>query len=136
MSMIKFDDSMVVNIKTIDEQHKGLIDDINKLTTAMKSAKGQDILNDIFADLLAYADYHFETEEELFKKYNYPDGDKHIEEHNSFRDRVEEFNSKYQQQNKLGITVEILNFFADWLRNHIKKTDKAYAKFFNDLGVY
>jgi hemerythrin-like metal-binding protein len=72
----------------------------------------------------------------LFKKYNYPDSDKHVEEHNSFRDYVKEFNNKYQQKKNLAVTVEILNFLTDWLRNHIKKSDKEYSKFFNELGVY
>ena len=134
MSIVTFDDSMVVNIKAIDEQHKGLVDDVNKLADAMKAGRGKEMLNDILRDLLAYADYHFKTEEELFKKYNYPDSDKHIKEHRSFKEQVEEFNNEYQEKN-LGITVEVLNFLADWLRNHIKKSDKAYTTFFNNLGV-
>ncbi|MDY6820943.1 MAG: bacteriohemerythrin [Deferribacterota bacterium] len=136
MPIIIFEGSMAVNIKTIDEQHKKLVDSINKLSAAMKSGRGKDVLDDILIDLLAYAEYHFEKEEELFEKYNYPDSDKHIEEHRSFKEKVVKFNNEYQEKKNLGITLEVLNFLADWLRNHIKKTDKAYAKFFNDLGVY
>jgi hemerythrin-like metal-binding protein len=136
MSIIKFNDSMAVNIRAIDDQHKQLINMINELASAMKSGSGKDVLNDMLVDLAAYADYHFKTEEELFKQYNYPNTDKHVEEHKSFRDHVEKFNDRYQQKKNLGITVEILNFLTDWLSNHIKKTDKEYSKFFNNLGIY
>jgi len=91
MSIVTFDDSMVVNIKAIDEQHKGLVDDVNKLADAMKAGRGKEMLNDILRDLLAYADYHFKTEEELFKKYKYPEADEHIIEHRQFIDTINMF---------------------------------------------
>jgi hemerythrin len=135
MGIIEFDSTMSVNIKSIDEQHKKLVDILNMLSDAMKAKSGKDVLDDVLTELSAYVDYHFETEEELFKKYDYPEALKHVEEHNSYKENIEKFNEKFKDNKTLGLSVEVFNYLVTWIKHHIKEVDKAYSKFFNENGV-
>lgn len=135
MGVIEFDDTMLVNIKHIDEQHKKLIDILNRLRDAMKAGSGKEALEEVLTDLAAYVEYHFKSEEDLFKKYNYPDSTKHIEEHKSYIENIGKFNEKFNQNKTLGLSVEVLNYLVSWVKHHIMEVDKKYSEFFNARGV-
>ena len=135
MGVIDFDHKMSVNIKHIDEQHMQLINILNRLSDAMKAESGKEILDEVLTDLSAYVDYHFKAEEDLFKKYDYPDSKKHIEEHKSYIENVGKFNEKFKQNKTLGLSVEVLNYLVSWIKHHIMEVDKKYSEFFNERGV-
>ena len=134
MTLIKWDDSLSVNVAQIDRQHKKLVDMINELHEAMKTGKGRDATEKIVFNLLIYAATHFRTEEEYFSKFGYPDANSHEIEHADFVRKVTEFKDDFIK-GKLSLTIEIMNFLSDWLKNHIKGTDKKYVRFFNEKGL-
>jgi hemerythrin-like metal-binding protein len=58
----------------------------------------------------------------------------HKKEHVAFVQKVTEFKDGFEK-GKLSVTVEIMHFLSDWLKNHIKGTDRKYSQFFNDKGL-
>ena len=50
-------------ITEVDNQHKQLVDILNKLYEAMAVGKGKDVLESIFNELTSYTLTHFSTEE-------------------------------------------------------------------------
>ena len=134
MALIKWDDSFSVKVAEIDKQHQKLIDMINELNDAMKQGKGKDILGKIIKGLVQYTATHFKTEEDYFKQFNYPHADTHKKEHDAFVKKVSEFKDEFEKGN-ISLTIEVMKFLSDWLRNHIKGTDKHYSRFFNEHGL-
>ena len=131
MSIFKWDDSLVVHVEVIDRQHRKLVEIINTLAESMALGKGRDELGRIISGLKEYTQEHFRTEEAIIDQYNYPESAGHKEEHAEFVDRVSSFNDDFQA-GRLGITVEILNFLCDWLRDHIKGSDGKIGRFINE----
>ena len=84
--------------------------------------------------LISYTATHFKTEEKYFDQFGYPETDSHKKEHAAFVKKVTDFKDGFEK-GKLGLSVEILNFLSDWLKNHIKKTDMKYSQFFNEKGL-
>lgn len=127
-----------VNISKIDQQHSKFIDILNKLNMTLKKGEGREIIDRIIAELEDYADFHFKTEEDLFKKYDYPEYVEHKKEHDDFKKKVKEFLEKSQNQKsgKVVLTIEISNFMLDWLINHILKSDKKFGPYLNSKGIY
>ena len=70
MAFLDWDDSLSVNVTEIDDQHKKLIGTLNDLYDAMDDGKGNDVLGKILKELTDYTVYHFQTEENYFKKFN------------------------------------------------------------------
>ena len=86
-------------------------------------------------ELLDYACYHFSTEEELFKKHQYPETDYHILEHNGYINKVNDFIKCYVQKNDLE-KQDLVNFLIEWIIVHIKDSDQEYARYFREKGIF
>jgi len=48
--------------------------------------------------------------------------------------KVSEFKDGFEK-GKLGLSISVMDFLSDWLRNHIKGVDKKYGPFFNEKGL-
>ncbi|MDF1549644.1 MAG: bacteriohemerythrin [Bacteroidales bacterium] len=126
--------SYSVGIEKIDTQHKKLIDVLNTLYESFVDQTTGQKLEEILHELLSYTDYHFKTEEELFEKYNYPNKDAHIAEHQEFIKRVVGFNEKFSQ-GKSTLTFQLMNFLRNWLINHICGSDQKYVSHFSENNI-
>ena len=128
MPLIQWNDSLSVNINFIDRQHQHLIQLINDLHQAMKERRAREAMGGIIEELSQYAQEHFMTEERLFIKYDYPQKATHVNEHNRFINQVVDFKDSFNA-GRTTLSLEIMNFLNQWLLDHIRKSDKAYAPF-------
>ena len=97
----------------------------------MKIGKGRDIISKVLSELVEYTKFHFNTEEEMFIKYNYPERENHVNEHHFFVDKVKKFQDDFNN-GRLSVTVEVFQFLNNWVTNHIKVIDKKYSPFLKD----
>ncbi|MEZ5334566.1 MAG: bacteriohemerythrin [Methanolobus sp.] len=134
MALITWSDKYSVGIKEIDDQHKVLVGMINDLHAAMKNAKSKEASLEIINKMAEYTKFHFSTEEKYMQRFAYSDYPEHRLEHEKFVDKVLQFRDEYENE-KAGISYEILNFLKDWLVGHIQITDKKYVDLFKEHGV-
>jgi hemerythrin-like metal-binding protein len=132
MTFIKWTNSLSVYVKVFDEQHKKLIDLINKTHIAFEKNETNKIAQ-ILDELIEYVRVHFSTEEDYFDKYGYPDQNEHKKEHSDLILQVLDFKTRFDKGED--ILNEFLDFLKEWLENHFKTTDQKYVQFFKDLGV-
>lgn len=134
MPLIQWNNSFSVNVDEIDRQHQRLVGMINDLHDAMRRGKGKDALGKIIDGLMTYTATHFRTEEKYFDQFGYPDTDIHKKEHSDFIKKVSDFKDRFEKD-KLGLSIQVMNFLSDWLQNHIKGSDKKYGSFFDEKGL-
>lgn len=133
--LIEWNESYSVNVAEIDRQHRRLIAIYNRLHDAMARGRGNDFIERIFDELVEYTETHFKDEEQYFQKISYADTNSHIMEHQSFVNRLAELQDKYHA-GKAFLTIETLAFIRNWLKEHIKGTDKEYTQSFNENGIF
>jgi hemerythrin len=134
MATFVWDASLSVNVAAIDKQHQKWVDLINQLSDAMSQGKGKDILGKIIAELVAYIQTHFSTEERLLDQHQYPDFGAHKKLHQEFVTKVMAFKSDHEA-GKLALSIPLMTFLMDWLKTHIKEVDKKYSPWLNGKGV-
>jgi len=134
MAIINWTDDLSVKIDKFDNQHKKLISLLNDLYDAMKIGEGKNVIADVLKGLIDYTQYHFNSEEEAFKKYNYPDFEKHKKEHNDLMQKAYDLQKDYNE-GKILVTVETLNFLNTWVSTHIKGSDKEYSDYLKDKVI-
>ncbi len=134
MALVEWNDSYLVNIKNIDNQHKQLFDLLNQLHDSMMMGQGQEGMGIVLNSLVSYTASHFSEEERLFKLYDYPDYERHVKEHEEFVQQVLDFQNKFTSGNA-PMTIKILSFLRDWIQNHINGNDKKYSGYLNAKGV-
>lgn len=128
--------SLVTGVPVIDEQHQILVNMLNDANVRLGAGAGRDAVEGIVRELISYALYHFDTEEELMVEEGYgdEDRDRHFAEHRSFSARV----SEVQQQLAQGRVIsrdDLLGFLNAWLVNHIQKTDQQLGHFLGKRGT-
>lgn len=79
-----------VHVKEIDEQHQNFVHILDTLYDAIQKGETEKILNDTFAQLMRYKEFHFATEEKYFDEFNYEGAEVHKKAHQDFRNAVAE----------------------------------------------
>lgn len=130
----RWTDTMSVNSVEIDNQHKVLVGLLNEMYQAFMDKAHKEKVGEIIHQMASYAGHHFETEERYFAEFGYSGAEKHVREHQQFREKVDEFVSKYQK-NSAALTYDVMNFLRNWLNNHILDTDRKYMECFRENGV-
>lgn len=125
---------LILGVDPIDEQHKELVRLINRLHRAMKAKIGIKDAGDILESLAQYTVYHFEFEEKMFDKYGYPGSREHKEYHRKLVESVLTFQKDFKA-GKAGLTMDLMTFLTNWLKDHIMKTDREYVVFFKDKAL-
>ena len=133
-NLFTWDETYSVNVMKIDAQHKHLIDLVNELHAEMSKGQGKTVLGKTLGKLIDYTANHFATEETYFELYGYTDAAAHKKEHAALVDKVVAFRTDFSN-GKVGISIEVMNFLRDWLRDHIKGSDKKYSTLFNSKGL-
>ena len=126
MNLINWDESLTTGIMLIDAQHKTLVNKVNQLHECLHHKNSCDNLPILLDELLEYTFYHFETEEELFERYEYKDKETHILEHNNFREYIKSF-LEVKDENNILEASNILAYLKDWIEHHIKEVDMKYV---------
>lgn len=129
--LIRWSGKLETAIPEIDDQHRELVRLVNLLHRAMRLQKGTGEVGNILKKLTEYTVFHFGFEEELFDRYDYPAGPGHKQHHEKLVAQVGAFQSDFVS-GKATVTMELMDFLTDWLKNHILKTDMAYAPFLKE----
>lgn len=136
MAFIIWSDEYSVNINELDEQHKQLINIINRVYEASQSGAEKSVIRRIFVELAEYAAYHFKAEEKLLKSYGYPNFEQHRRQHQQLVVILLELQLRFRK-GTMTLSEDMLNFLKnDWLLKHIVASDKEYSSFLNSKGVF
>ncbi|MBT1071274.1 bacteriohemerythrin [Pelotalea chapellei] len=127
---IQWHESLSIGDVVIDGQHKELVSKFDQLLKACEMGQGASELKKLLVFLDEYAIQHFQDEEEIQRRHNYPDYEAHVKEHESFAIRI---NNLKKDIEKEGVTTQHLvdtnKFLVKWLIHHISSSDAA-------IGVY
>jgi hemerythrin len=136
---VEWEDKYSVGVEKIDNQHKRLIDIINRLYYS-RGNKTHAVLGETIQELIDYTKTHFTDEEQLMRENGYPDYEAHKKKHESFIEKVKEFKNEYQKVDDdlledYSLVTEILLFLKTWLCDHILVVDKEYSPYLIKRGV-
>ncbi|MFA6400255.1 MAG: bacteriohemerythrin [Salinivirgaceae bacterium] len=134
MAFITWNKDLSVKIDSIDDQHKKLIELINDFYENIKNRSNDESISKLLRGMNKYTVEHFNVEEELMKKYGYPDIEAHKKEHDKFVAKVTELEEKFNN-GKVIVSFEITSFLKDWWKNHIQVVDQKYSDFFIKSGL-
>lgn len=132
MTQLVWDARMETGHTEIDEQHKSLFNEINKLYTAMESGMGTGDIERILLFLQSYAIHHFQTEEKLMVTHQVPDVHLHKKIHDSLLSELAELIDRYKK-GTLVMSNSVVFLLHDWLLNHIQGEDQRLTELLNKL---
>lgn len=132
---IQWNDAMLTGVAAIDRQHRILVDSLTEARVKLTDDASDPLFEQITRDLLGYAIYHFDTEEQLMKRHGYIDTSTksalHLTQHRHFSEQVVALRAN-ARMGEPGSKAALLTFLEDWLVNHIMTIDKRLGQFILD----
>lgn len=127
MAFLEWQDSFSVKVPELDQQHRRLVELINRLHDVLKAGGDPAMAQSVVNDLVGYTRHHFSREEKMMDTCGYPEAEEHKRKHRAMEGQVIVFQ---KQMATGGITVQLrlMNFLKDWLQKHILETDMRYSE--------
>ncbi len=127
-------DSYKIGVKKVDKQHKELFKRLNSFIEVVRSDQDmEDKIDEINRTLDFMAEYvvvHFDSEEEVQKKYNYPNYEEHHRIHEEFKADIREFKEEFEDDMyNEDLIMEFSGRLLTWLINHVTGEDQNITEY-------
>lgn len=133
---LEWTEKLATGIEEIDSQHRYLISAIKAASEELIEKHDLSRIGQITKDLLAYAIFHFETEEDLMQEYGYSlgaaaDAERHHQEHRDFSAKVIAVRDALNAGQPVA-PEDLIAFLENWLVGHIMATDQLLGAFIRE----
>ncbi len=134
--MFQWNESFATGIKKIDNQHQRLFEIGEEIEVLLGTYLDENTLNraiTLISELKDYTEYHFNTEKNIFIKYNYPDMGAHLVQHETFIKYLKDIHMDEMKENQEEFLQNLLNVIAQWIFKHINNEDFKYVPFLKNI---
>jgi len=136
MGKIEWDDSLLIGVELIDEQHKKWIEHIRNVQAAIEARRGMPQIASTLDFLINYTQFHFSTEEKSMSETGYSGLKDHRAMHEELKGTLDNLIEDFTEE---GVTEKLSEaigtFLVNWLRNHIRVVDQAFAAFLKEKRI-
>lgn len=136
-----FTEKYHTGIDLVDNEHRRLfeiIHDTNDLIHAELLHDKYDEIMRLLAELKDYTEIHFHDEEALMERIQYPELDAQKRAHTAFVERLVEIDLTElddMDDNQQEYLIDLIQFLAGWLINHILGSDKKIGEYMRGHGI-
>ena len=136
-----FTEKYHTGIELVDSEHRRLfeiIHDTNDLIHAELLHDKYDEIMRLLAELKDYTEIHFRDEEALMERIHYPELDAQKRAHTAFVERLVEIDLSElddMDDNQQEYLIDLIQFLAGWLINHILGSDKKIGEYMREHGI-
>ena len=130
--MSNWNDSLLIGVELIDDEHRKLIMFIDKLIDSMRQGKSKEEISQILNNSTNYAKEHLRDEENLLERCAYPGINAHKRQHAQFTMQVGELVKEFKNTgSNVALIAKMNKTLAEWLVGHISTEDKKIGEFIN-----
>ena len=105
---------------SLDNQHRYLVDTLNKLGDAINEGHGIEAIARILGVLRFYAGWHFGKEEDCMEVYHCPAAEKNKKAHSVFIEKFDKYHHEFTSSGGSNeMALKIHEEISDWIVNHI-----------------
>ncbi|MGL1935408.1 MAG: bacteriohemerythrin [Fibrobacterales bacterium] len=130
MPLVTWSDDFCIQITEIDNQHKWLVDMLNRFYDAVLANESKKSLRILLEDLTDYTVTHFAAEEKKFDVFKYEHTVEHKKSHKKFIDKVTDVKQRVEDGREV-LPIEMVIFLKDWLLKHIQDEDRQFFQCFH-----
>lgn len=123
MTLLRWRDSLSLNVPMIDSDHKRLFDLLNRVRFLDLAGDEPPAIADALSELLLYTQTHFRREEKLMELGNYPGLERHRQYHRFFTEKVAETMARFRASPRGFRVHEVYELLANWLIDHVLGED-------------
>ena len=130
---LEWSDKLNVGIEQIDEQHRELVDILNEMYESVYDNHELSVVCELGERLIQCAILHFEAEDKLLLRHNYPVYQEHCIKHAELTREIQALIDGLRQ-GETSATMTVMHFLRDWLSVHIIHEDKKVGAYLSAHG--
>ncbi|MEY3219294.1 MAG: hypothetical protein RIT27_651 [Pseudomonadota bacterium] len=135
MAFFEWDNALDVGVNAMNEQHKILINMMDKLYTASNANSTKQQLIEHIEELFAFVIKHFKEEEAFMASIHFPNLEAHKILHQNLLNDLKKLGDDFKQSNDEKISSEFVIFLKFWLSTHIMGIDNKYGVYAKQTGA-
>lgn len=112
----------------IDQDHRRLVAQVNRLHDATSQGSGQEIVAGLLEELLADTKEHLAHEERFMASVGFPESEAHRKGHDRFVAELVRLKELYESGSPT-VATRLPQLLRDWLSLHIRRNDKEVRLF-------
>lgn len=123
-----------ISVKHLNEDHHALLDKLNVLLVTLSWNDSESIM--LASNALRHtAQVHFEKEESLMRRANYPDFEKHSASHQELIRGLDELRFKVDTVEHVAALLDLSPYLERWFVPHLTHDDKRLADFVANQSI-
>lgn len=126
--ILKWRPELVLGVDMMDRHHRGMVELCGAILEKTGSREGTASAVNLFFDLVKLTAMHFEAEEELMRRSDYPGRMDHQDRHHELSLLLQSWEARARHRN-LPLNPSFLNHLSQWVENHILGSDKGFSRF-------
>lgn len=129
--LVTWDENYSIGEELIDNQHKNLVEEINKFYSDLNTTTGLErveCFKRMAKEMVNYVKEHFSAEESFMKSHNYPLLSDQQKRHSEFIKRLLNDCKQFENGDNL-VPNRFVRYLSDWLLSHIANEDKKIGEF-------
>ena len=127
VTLFKWDDSYLIGIGELDNEHKVLIDDINRFHEKLIRHDEKSDIEECLGDIYARMQAHFALEEHVMREHEYKFFNEHKREHDELLDSYTEYMVQLMNDADTSSSNPIEDNLKHWVITHIVTSDKKMS---------
>lgn len=127
MAWYEWNNNLDIHVKEMNDEHKILIDLMNRLYDEAGSGKPKAVLQKTFLELVNYTRRHFQDEEQYMYSINYPGLPTHRLIHAKLLSQLDEHYEAFKKGDGT-VGAQVFDFLKMWLNAHIRGIDIQYGE--------
>jgi hemerythrin len=135
-NLVTWSSTFSVGVRSIDNQHKGLLDLVNDMYNHVVGDEKAEraYFKKVIDKVVEYVKVHFATEEKILKAIKFRGYAEHKRAHDSFILKVIENIRDYEDGKRVTL-ASFTHFLKDWILTHIAIMDKQYFEYFKQVAT-
>ena len=134
MTLLQWNHASSVGVQILDEQHGVLIDTLNALSVGAAGGAPANEVRELIARLLEYTKRHFQTENMLMEKFEYPGYEEHKTEHERLVVQIADAGRAMQMGEPVHLRM-LTGYVRQWFSAHMEGTDHELGAWLNTQGI-
>lgn len=135
MSGLVWNHASVVGVQAMDDQHGILMDSLNELRVQATRGVNRERLQRQLERLVEFTRMHFDCEERLLERHDFPDVDSHRLEHRRMLHMIHEAAERASSGCADDLHA-VLNLMRSSFAEHMEGLDTRYGSWLNEQGIY
>lgn len=132
MSRIEWRDEFATGIRSVDHEHRELVELLNQIVDKLESDEDRELICGFLGEVLARISAHFALEEQVMREHSYDQYDDHKADHERLLDDIRDIMDAYEDGGYAGKQEEFAERLKAWFVLHFKTRD---ARLHKRLGV-